>query len=165
MEWINDLLGLEVTRLNTSQMAARAVIVFFTALIYMRLAGLRTLGPFSVFDRLTILITGAMLARAIMIGDEPFFSVLAAAGVVIIMHKLIAFVTLKSSRMGAIFKGSALLLVEDGTPNKKNMNKGNITDNDLEEAIRLQINSNDIKQVKEAWLERSGQISIVKKAE
>lgn len=144
-------------------MAARAIVVFFTALLYMRLAGLRTLGPFSVFDRLTLLITGSMLARSIMIGDEPFFSVLAAAGVVIILHKLIAFITLKNSSMGAVFKGSALLLVQDGIPNKKNMDKGNITENDLEEAIRLQINTNDIKQVKEAWLERSGQISIVKK--
>lgn len=162
MEWLNDVLGLETTRLNTYQMSARAVVIFFTALIYMRIAGLRTIGDFSVFDRLTLLITGGMLGRTVIIGDEPFFSVLIAGLVIIVLHRIIAWLTFKSSKMGSVFKGNAIMLIKDGVPIEKNMAKEQITTNDVEEALRSN-GLTEVSSIKEAWLERSGEISIIKK--
>lgn len=162
MEWFDQLLGLSTDRLNVYQMSVRAIIVFFTGLLYIRIAGVRTLGNFSVFDKLTLLIVGSMLGRTIMIGDEPFFAVLAAALVIILLHRIISWITLKSSKMGVVFKGSPVLLVKDGHKSIQAMNKERITDNDLDEALR-KAGENDINNVKEAWLERSGEISVIKK--
>lgn len=143
-------------------MSARAVIVFFAALAYLRIAGLRSMGNFSVFDRLTLLISGSMMGRAIMVGDEPFFAVLIAALVIIVLHRIVSWLTLKSSRLGVVFKGRPVLLMKDGFKSKTNMDRQRITDNDLEEAIRKS-GEDDINNVKEVWLERSGEMSIIKK--
>ena len=62
-----------------------------------------------------------------------------------------------------LLKGTDLMLYKDGTIQKENMLKADITNGDLEEGIRLAANVNALQKVSEVRMERSGQISVVVK--
>ena len=164
MDFLNDLLGLDAGKLTESQMCARAVVIFIASLLYVRLAGIRTLGRQSAFDILTSLMLGAVLGRAI-VSEQSFFGSLLAALVIVLLHRLVAWISFRSKKAGKVLKGEALLLVRDGAKNAKHMRQGHITDEDMEEAMRHSANENSMSDVKEIYLERCGEISIVKKKE
>ena len=165
MDTINQLLGLSAVHLNTLQMAARAVLIFFTALVYIRVAGVKALGTSNAFNRLTILIMGAIMGRAIVAAEQPLFPSLTATLVIMLLHRLLAWVTFKSSALGKIFKGEPIPLIENGKPNHENLNKTYTTRQDLDEAAHTFINTENISGIKDAYLERSGEISLIKKVE
>ena len=164
MELLNELLGLHEEKLNTYQMCFRALVLFFVALIYVRIAGLRTFGRTSSFDKITALILGAILGRAI-VSNQPFFGSLAACLVIMLLHRIIAWITFKSKKAGRILKGEPLLLVRDGAFQIQNMKRSHITEEDILEALHLLPNLSHISDIKEAYLERSGEISIIKHEE
>jgi uncharacterized membrane protein YcaP (DUF421 family) len=165
MEWISSLLGLHTEQLNTLQMIARAIIIFFVSLLLIRIAGIRTLGKKTVFDYLTILILGSILGRGIVAANQPFFGSLATVAVIMLLHRGIAWITYKSKKAGRIFKGDALPLVKNGRRNNENLKKANISQEDIAESLRLVLQVDSIDEIKEAYLERSGDISFVKDGE
>jgi uncharacterized membrane protein YcaP (DUF421 family) len=161
MDILNELLGLHEEKLNAMQMCFRALIVFFAALIFIRIAGLRTFGRTSSFDKTTALILGAVLGRSI-VSNQSFFGSLAACLLIMLLHRLIAWVGFTSKTAGKIFKGEPLLLYKDGKYVRSNMRRTHITEDDITEAIHLLPNLDKMSEVKEAYLERSGEISIIK---
>ncbi len=161
-EFLDIVFGINDTRVSASHMAARAVFVFFTSYGYVKIAGIRTFGKFSAFDNLTAIIMGAILARSI-VSDQPFFSSLGAALVIVLLHRIVSWATFKNHKLGAVLKGRPLLLVKDGEVQMHNMRKERITEEDIKETMRRTTHCTRIDEIKEAYLERSGQISIIAK--
>lgn len=162
MDFLKELFGLHTETLNTGQMVARAIAIFFIALLFIRVSGIRTLGTQTAFDHLTLLVLGAVLGRAIVSAQQPFFPSLAAVLVLVLLHRLTAWVTFKSHLVGKIFKGEAIVLIENGKINETNLRRTSITRQDLEESLHLFLSSDDFSDIKAAYLERSGEISIIK---
>jgi uncharacterized membrane protein YcaP (DUF421 family) len=162
MDWLKELLGTHAEELEPHQMAARAVVMFAVSLVLIRISSLRLLGKQTAFDHLTVLMLGAMLGRAIVVAQSMTGSILAAS-VIILLHRVSAWVTFKSRFAGSLIKGRALQLIKDQEYVDQNLSKAHITKNDIEEALRTELNSTDISKIKEAWLERSGKISIIEK--
>jgi uncharacterized membrane protein YcaP (DUF421 family) len=156
-----DLLGLEVKDLEWYQMCTRTIIVFFIALIFFRVSGMRTFGTQSAFDVIVSLTLGAILSRCIT-GHYPFFSCLSAATLLVILHQVIAFLTYRSKKIRKIAEGQAIILFEDGKKVEKNLSEYSIIDTELQQALH-QANVDSYDKVKAIWLEPSGNISVVKK--
>ena len=163
METLSYLLGLDAQKLNSCQMGVRAFSVFFIALFYIRVAGIKSLGSQNAFNRLTILMMGAIMGRAVVAAEQPFFPSLAAVLVIMLLHRLLAWLTFKSKKLGKIFKGEPKVLFEDGELNVENLQSTYTTREDIEEALRSMIKADNLDKVKSAQLERSGEISVVKK--
>src|SRR5438045_453646 len=102
MTTIDELLGLHADKLKDYQMACRAVVVFFIALAYVRIAGVRTFGKKTVFDQVTALILGSVLGRAI-VSTESFTGHLIGCLVIMLLHRLVSWITFKSHAAGRIF--------------------------------------------------------------
>jgi uncharacterized membrane protein YcaP (DUF421 family) len=162
LDFIAEILGLYDPDLTALQMAARAFILFFVTLILIRVAGLRTLGKQSAFDTLTLFMLAGVMSRAI-VTEQSFGGSLLAATVLVLLHRLIAYVSFKNKKIGYILKGGNILLLKNGKKLDKNLLKTHVTDEDIEEAIRKEINCNSLGNVEEVNLERSGYISITKK--
>jgi uncharacterized membrane protein YcaP (DUF421 family) len=160
-EYLNYLLGLNTGVVEPHQMAARAAVVFFIALIYVRIGGLRMLGRLSAYDTLTALMLGAILGRAV-VSHDSFTGALLAALVIMVLHRLVAWMTFKSSRLGSILKGRPIILFQDNRPVIKNLARVHITENDLQEAVKKNLNLDDMSHVKEIYMNRSGELSVVK---
>jgi len=148
--------------LTALQMAVRSFIMFFIALALIRLGGMRIFGKKTAFDNILVIMLGAILARGI-VGASSFFSAVAAAAVMVIIHKILAWLAMKHVWVGMIVKGYRRSLYKNGEYNLKNMRITAISKDDLMEGVRLEINSDNLDEVKEVYIEKNGQVSVVKK--
>jgi uncharacterized membrane protein YcaP (DUF421 family) len=120
------------------------------------------LGKQSSFDTLTALMLGAILGRA-AITERSFFGCLLAALILVLLHRFVAWITFKSKRIGKYLKGENVLLMKDGVRNEKNFSDQHITEEDIYEALREKLHTGSLDEVKEIHMERSGNLSLVKK--
>jgi uncharacterized membrane protein YcaP (DUF421 family) len=154
-------LGLEPKQLTFLQVVLRALIVFITTLIMVRLASKRSLAEKTAFDAVLIVVIASMLARAIN-GSAPFFATLGTGFVLVLVHRLLGIAAYYSHGFGILIKGKAVVLAENGKLQRKNMRLNHISEHDLEEDMRLDAAIEDLSKIKVARVERSGDISFIK---
>lgn len=155
-------LGLEraPNELTFSQIAVRGVIVFFVALVMLRLGDRRFLSKKTAFDAILGLILASMLGRAVN-GTASFFATLGGGFVMVGMHRLVALIAWHSRSFGTWVKGRSDLVIKDGEVQLEAMRKNDLSERDLLEALRLNGHLENPGEVKSAYFERSGDISVV----
>ncbi len=164
-EWFNYIFGIHDNTLTWWQMSARAVGVFFAALLIVRVGNQRVFGKHTAFDIILGIIFGSILSRAIT-GNSPFWPTLAAALVLVLLHRGLATLAYHTSNgLGNFVKGKPVVLVKDGEMQHEALQKYSVTENDLLEAVRIHGGSTDISHIETAHLERNGNISIICKKE
>jgi uncharacterized membrane protein YcaP (DUF421 family) len=149
--------------LNPLQMGVRSFLMFFIALILIRIGGMRIFGKKSAFDYIIIIMLGAVLARGV-VGASPFFSTVVASAVMILIHKVLAMLSMKFTSVGKLVKGIHRPLYENGRRDTRNMQVVAISDDDLLEAVRLQINQTSLDNVEKIIIEKNGELSVIKKS-
>lgn len=161
---LNWAIGLELENkdINVWQMSLRAVIVFFIAIIMLRIGNKRFMGKSTALDVMLGIVFGSTVSRAIT-GNAPFFPTLAASLVLILLHWTLAAIAFRSHGFGTMVKGQDRILVRDGEIQRDEMRNAHITEDDLKEAMRNQGKAPEIKEIKSAHLERNGDISIITK--
>jgi len=126
------------------------------------LSSRRSLAEKTAFDAVLLIIIASVLARAIN-GSAPFFATIGAGFVLVILHRLLGGVAYFSHGFGILIKGKPVLLVQDGVMQCKNMCRNQISEHDLEEDMRLEAKTENLSNIKTARLERSGEISFIKR--
>jgi len=157
---LNAALGLDADSLNAAQTAVRALITYVVALAFVRIGDKRFLGKSTAFDVVIGIMFGSVMSRAITTADE-FVPILAAGGVLVALHFLVALATFRSDRFGTLVKGDERVLVRDGEIQWDAMAKAHVTERDLRGALRSQGKLEDVARVHLATLERSGEISVI----
>jgi len=152
----------EGKELNTLQMADRSFVMFFITLILIRVAGMRAFGQKSAFDSIIVIMLGAILSRAVT-GASAFLPTIIAGAVLAIIHRLLAVLSVYSDTIGYLIKGEKTILFINGKVVAKNLLFCSISQKDLLEEVRLKLNESTLENVKEIFMERNGQISVVKK--
>lgn len=158
---ITDIFG-SGEDLSPTQMAIRAFVMFFIALMLIRLAGMRIFGIKTAFDNILVIMLGAILSRGI-VGASPFLSTVAAAAAMILVHKFLAWLAMKHEWVGKIVKGYRHSLYHDGEMREDNLRRTAVSKDDLMEGVRLEINKNSLDEVEQIFIEKTGEISVVKK--
>lgn len=155
-------LGTDADSLATWQMALRAVLVYGAALAMVRLGEKRFLGKNTAFDVILGIILGSVVSRAVNSTDAILPTVV--AGFVLVgLHWLAAVIAFHSDSLGSLFKGHPRILVEDGEIQWDAMRKSHMSERDLRAALRSNARLDDPGEVKIARLERSGEISVLKR--
>lgn len=153
-------LGLESKHLTATQMALRAVVVFVASIAMLKVGDKRFMGKNTALDVFLGIVFGSTVSRAIT-GNAPFGPTLAAAFVLVLLHWLFAAIAFRSQGFGRLVKGRNSLLVLGGEIQWKAMRKTHVTTHDLEEALRREGKEPDVSRIKEANLERNGDISLI----
>lgn len=143
-------------------MVLRAIVVFFYLLFLLRAGVRRMSGRFAAYDIVLAVLIGSVLSRALT-GNSRFVPTMAAAAVLVILHWLVARLTFERGALGWLFKGREDVLIRDGVLQRDAMRRAAITDADLLEALRSGAGTDDLSQVRLAYLERSGRISFVRR--
>jgi uncharacterized membrane protein YcaP (DUF421 family) len=162
MEIIDVLFG-HGKDLNALQMSLRGIAVFFIALALIRFAGMRVFGIKSAFDTCIIIMLGAVLSRAI-VGVSPFIPTIVGSAVIMLVHKIIAYISVTNQTISHLVKGRPLSLYKDGILNDKNLKKCCLSYGDVIEEVRLSINQNTLTGIEEIFMERTGKISVIEKS-
>jgi uncharacterized membrane protein YcaP (DUF421 family) len=146
--------------LTAYQSAARAVVIFFICILFIRIAGRRLLGINTALDTVISILLGAVMSRAIS-GASDFWPTCAAGFTLVCLHRLFAWLTFRSRTVGRLMKGSPLLIYENGKILRNNLSICCVTENDLMEAIRERTNQDSLDKIDRIYAERNGSISII----
>ena len=109
-----------------------------------------------------MIILGGMLSRVIT-GAAPFIPVMGGTFTIIVIHRVLAWVCMYNHRIGNVIKGQKRILFVKGKIVETNMKKVLISKEDLEQGIRRHLNEHDTNNVDEIFIERDGELSVVKK--
>ncbi len=152
-------LGLSSEIIRTSILA---IVLYLIALIILRFGDKRFLGKSAAFDIVLGIIIGSVISRAIN-GTAKLFPTVAAMVILVGLHWVFAILSLYSEKIGSIVKGKSNLIVKDGKILQEQMRRNQISKNDFMMHLRLDGKLTDVKNVKEAYLEKGGRISIIPK--
>jgi uncharacterized membrane protein YcaP (DUF421 family) len=161
---LSTLLGADgqAKDLTFLQISLRGLIIFLAGLGLVRIGDRRSLSEKTAFDVVFLILIGSTLSRAIN-GSAPFFVTIGAAIVLMLIHRFFSFVAARSHKFGLIIKGAPHVLVRDGRVDPKAMARCLVSVHDLEEDLRLHAHSENLSEIHLATLERSGDVSFVKK--
>jgi uncharacterized membrane protein YcaP (DUF421 family) len=155
-------LGVEPKDLTFVQVSLRGIIVFLATLTMVRFGHKRSLSRKTSFDAVLLVILASVLSRAIN-GSAAFFATLGGGVVLVLLHRLFAYLAYHSHWFGILVKGSPDTIVRDGECDLRMMRHNHLSMHDLEEDMRLDANLDDLSKVRIARVERSGDISFIKK--
>lgn len=154
-------LSLRPQDLGVGQIALRALLVYLAMIGLVRFGKKRFLSRATAFDAILVIVIGSTAARAIT-GNAPFFATLAAVFVLIATHWVISFLTRSSPALGSLVKGTPTVLIRNGRVDNKALMAAHMSRDDLNEDLREEGIAAPA-DVKEARLERSGKLSVIRK--
>jgi uncharacterized membrane protein YcaP (DUF421 family) len=153
-------LGVDPKDLTFIQVALRGIIVFLFTLLLIRLSARRSLAKRTVFDSIFLVILASVLARAIN-GSSSFWPTLGGRLILVALHRLLATFAFYSHAFGNLIKGTEQVLMQDGEMMHRTLSWNHISRHDLEEDLRLAMQTDDLSSIRIARLERSGAISFI----
>ena len=155
-------LGLEPKDLTFAQVSLRGIIIFLVTLMMVRLSSKRSLAEKTAFDAILLVILASILSRAIN-GSAGFFTSIGGGFVLVFLHRLFSWTACRSHAFGKLIKGSPAMIVENGRTLQDAMRRNLISQHDLEEDLRLDAQAEDLSRIRVARVERSGEISFIKR--
>lgn len=161
MELIHQLFG-QGKDLNALQMTDRAIVIFFLTLIMIRVAGMRSFALKSAFDNIVAIMLGALMSRPV-VGASAFLPTVAAGFAIVIIHRLLAWISFHNKTINHAVRGSFFNLFKDGKFNEDGLKKCSISVEEVLGQVRTGIHADELDNVKEINMERGGSLSIVKK--
>jgi uncharacterized membrane protein YcaP (DUF421 family) len=161
MEFFMQIFG-EGKNLNALQMSSRGVVMFFIALLLIRISGRRSFGVRSPLDNIITISLGAVMSRAI-VGASDFIPVVVCCFVIVSLHRVVGWLIANNKAFGRLVEGEKILLFEDGVFLKKNMRKALVCQEDLMQGVRKSAMTENMGQVEKVYMERNGEISPIKK--
>lgn len=161
MDTINFLFG-KGEHINMLQMSIRAFTMFIIMLILIRFSGKRTFAKRSPFDTIVTIMLGAILARGV-VGASGYVDTIVASGVMVAMHRAVAWLSVKNRKFERLVKGSYIKLYNNGTLISDSLEKTGMSENDLHESLRLETKKLTLAEIDTAFLETNGRISFILK--
>ncbi|MDQ0464360.1 uncharacterized membrane protein YcaP (DUF421 family) [Caulobacter ginsengisoli] len=159
MDWFEALIGPDNGEASPLQLCVRAVIILVFGIACIRIAGRRTFSQASPLDIIVAIIVGSNLSRA-MTGKAPFIAGLAATLLLVVLHRLLAWATLRWGLLSRWIKCDPVVLVRDGVRDERAMRVHGISEADLLEGLRME-QMERVEQAHLAMLEGGGKISVV----
>jgi len=140
----------------------RAVVVYVVLLAMIRISGKRTMGQFTPFDVLLIVLLGNAVQNSLLGKDQSLLGGLFLAAILISLNWLVGFVSSRSRRAERLIEGEPVVLARDGKLFERVLKRELVSENDFEEALRQngQLTMDDVAL---ALLETDGRISVVPK--
>ena len=102
------------------------------------------------------------MSRAIN-GAAAFFPSLLAGFLLVVLYRLLSYVACRSHAWGKRLKGVSVPIIRDGVVDTDAMQRHRISRHDLEQDLRLNASLEDVLLVRQATLERNGEISVIRK--
>ena len=137
----------------------RTLLVLILIFILFKLMGKKQVSQMSMFDYITGITIGSIVADISLDIDKNLISGIVCLIIYCFLDIIISSLSLKSIKLRNFFEGKEVPLIVDGKINRQNMKKNKITINILQTEARL-MGYFDIDEIKNAILEPNGMISF-----
>jgi uncharacterized membrane protein YcaP (DUF421 family) len=140
----------------------RATFAYLFLVFLLRVVGRRELSSMEPSDLVLLVVIGDLIQNGVTQTDDSMTGVVLAVTTFALLAVGTSYVVFKSRRAQSVIEGEPLIIVQDGEPIERNLRGERLTlDEVMEQARADQIESLD--EVKWAVLERTGQISFIKR--
>ena len=139
----------------------RGAIVFAVLLVMVRLSGKRTVGQFTPFDLVVVMLLAEAVTGSLTGGDESLTGGLIAAVTLILLDIGLAVASSRSKSIDKVMQGEPVLVGRDGVIYKEVLKREKVPEDDLVKALRE--HDCALENMRMAVLEADGQISILKR--
>lgn len=141
--------------------AARTAGLYLMLLVVIRLLGKRTVGNFSAFDLLVALMIGEIVDE-VAYGDVIFLQGATVITVVALLHYGNSWLTYANPfGIEKILEGEPAVIVRNGELARPGMRKERMNESDVLAELRA-CGVEDLREVRLAFVENDGQVSIIK---
>lgn len=147
---------------HTPVLLIRTLLTFIAVLLVVRWTGKRSISNLAPFDLAMVILIGEV--AAIPVADLKVDLLHGILPVVLIggLHVLTTTIALHSKWFERLTEGVPTLLIKNGKVLKKNLLKERVSMADLMTALRHK-EVTEIKEVKEAWIEHAGGVSVIRR--
>ena len=143
-------------------LVARALIAFLFVLLLTRVVGRRELSSLQPFDLILLVMIGDLVQQGVTQNDFSITGMLLVGSTIGLLTVLVSWTSFRFPRLRPVLDGEPVIVVQDGEPIRKNLDRNRLTLDELRAAARQeQIGSLD--DVQWAVLETSGRISFIPK--
>lgn len=144
------------------ELPVRATLVYIVLLVLMRVSGHRTVGQFTPFDLLVVMLLSEAVSNGLSGEEKSLTGGLVSAATLIGLNLVVAFITARSHRAQVLVEGRAVLIGRDGKVFEDVLKRHHMPLCDVERALREA--DCDLADMKFAFLEADGQISILQES-
>jgi uncharacterized membrane protein YcaP (DUF421 family) len=139
----------------------RTVVVYVCLMVMVRLSGKRTVGQFTPFDLVVVMLLAEAVTESLTGGDQSLVGGLIAAATLIALNLATAWASTRSERVDQVLQGTPTLIGRDGQLYKDVLLRERVPVPDVQQALREADCS--IEDMRCAFLEADGKISILKR--
>lgn len=140
----------------------RAVLVYLSLLLLLRLFGKRELAQLNPFDFIVLLTLSNTVQNAIIGHDESFVGGIIGAIALLVMNYIVVRMIFRYPKLENIFGGNPATLIENGRVNEDALKKELLTLRELRIAANRQ-GVDDLGEVKRGELEANGTFTFEKR--
>lgn len=142
------------------EVAFRAAFIYGFVQLLFRLAGRKELGRYSIFDVLLLALVATAAREAIVANDSSLTSAMIGLTTIVGLDWVLSYLTYRSAKAADLIEGPVRQLVREGRPDEENLRHTRISRDDLLASARRK-GLDSLDDVKDAYLERSGRITVI----
>ncbi len=142
------------------ELVVRAVAVYGVLLLLVRVAGKRSIGQFTPFDMILLILLGSAVQNSLLGDDTTLIGGLILAATLIGLHYALGWISARNARAQKLIEGEPVLLARDGEVLEACLRRECISAADFDEAMRrggIRARAN----IACAWLETDGRITLL----
>lgn len=143
------------------EFVARACIIYLALLVMVRVSGKRTVGQFTPFDLLVVMLLSESVSESLSGGDNSVAGGLVLAATLVLLNLAVAFASARSKTLQGYIEGHPVLVGKDGQVFEDKLKRHHVAMTDVEQALRE--SDCELKDMRCAILEADGKISILKR--
>ncbi|HEU4777310.1 MAG TPA: YetF domain-containing protein [Telluria sp.] len=136
----------------------RGTVVFCVLLLMVRVSGRRTVGQFTPFDLLVVMLLSEAVSNSLSGGDQSVLGGLIIAGTLVALNMFASYLTSHSKKMSDLLDGSPVLLGRDGKMFDQVLKKYRLSETEVTEALHEA--DCKLEDMSYAFLEADGNITI-----
>lgn len=146
--------------LSLTGIIVRISFIYVYALALVRISGKQTLGQLTPMDFIVTLIIGDLFDNVFW-AEVPVIEGIVAFTTIAVIHMLVTFLTSRNTSLYWLLASPARPLVEEGRLVQKSLQLERIRAEDVQFELRLK-GEEHMREIREARLEPSGQVSVIK---
>ncbi|WP_186430358.1 DUF421 domain-containing protein [Clostridium sp. BSD9I1] len=133
----------------------QSALIFFVGTFILRVGGRKSISQMTISQTIVMIGLGSLLIQPV--AGKGLFITFLVAGVLTILMIITEYLEVKVDLLETIFAGKAVIVIENGNPNIKNLKKIRMSIDRLETRLR-QAGISSMEDVKYATIEVSGQL-------
>jgi uncharacterized membrane protein YcaP (DUF421 family) len=143
------------------EFVVRAAVVYAVLLALVRVTGKRSVGQFTPFDLIVVMLLSEAVSGSLNGQDESLAGGLIAAATLVALNVVVGFLSARSHRIHTAVEGEPVIIGRDGRLFEDVLRRARVPRSDVEKALRS--DDVELEEMRMAILEADGSITILKR--